>query len=175
MLVAATLLAPAFPSAVEAAPSTATGIETEYLATLYAPLQPPQAVTSTLLVFHPRDGGSLTGKVNGKLLQPAGDWVRILPDGNMRIDVRLSVELDDGSPLYMTYAGVLRKPDEKSWNAFLQGERISAPEWYYVIAPYFETSSKKYAWLNGVQGLGKFVSIQTGPNAHVKFDIYVVK
>ncbi|HEV8696013.1 MAG TPA: DUF3237 domain-containing protein [Lysobacter sp.] len=150
-------------------------IETEYLATLFAPLYPPQAANQNLLIFHPRGGGTLAGRINGKLLPPGGDWVRVMPDGTMRIDVRLSAELDDGSVLYVTYGGVLRKPDEETWKRFLGGQKIEAPQWYYVITPNFETASKKYAWLNGVQAIGKFVSIQTGEEAHVKFDIYEVK
>lgn len=166
------LLAAALPAAAESGPTT--HVTTEYLATLYAPLHAPQPVNTNLLIFHPRDGGTLTGRLNGKLISPTGDWVRVLPDGNMRIDVRLTAELDDGSLAYITYGGVLRKPDEASWSDFLAGKKITTPNWYYVIAPNFETTSKKYAWLNGVQAVGKFISIQTGPDAHVKFDLYIV-
>jgi hypothetical protein len=34
---------------------------------------------------------------------------------------------------------------------------------------------EKYAWLNQVQGIGKFVSIQAGADAYVTFDIYDVR
>jgi hypothetical protein len=175
-LAAATQLA-AMPvsTAAETNVSPFTRIDTEYLMTLYAPLHPPQAANQNLLIFYPRDGGTLSGRVTGKLLSPAGDWVRVMPDGTMRIDVRLSAELDDGSLLYVTYGGVLRKPDRESWARFQSGEKIEAPAWYYVITPNFETTSKKYAWLNSVQGIGKFVSIQSGAVAHVRFDIYAVR
>jgi len=83
--------------------------------------------------------------------------------------------MDDGELLYMTYGGVLKKPDARSWERFMKGEKITAPQWYYVIAPLFETASRKYAWLNDVQAVGKFVSIQTGPQAHVTFDLYAVR
>jgi hypothetical protein len=173
--IAAHLLFGLLSSTAQSAPAQATSIETEYLATLYAPLYPPQAVNRNLLIFHPRDGGTLSGRITAKLLAPAGDWVRVMPDGTMRIDVRMSAELDDGSPLYITYGGVLRKPDAASWARFQQGEKIAAPLWYYIITPNFETTSAKYAWLNGVQAIGKFVSIQSGGDGHVRFDIYEVK
>lgn len=171
---AALVLAMTLATAHAATQTPVTAIETQYLTTLFAPLNPPQAINPGLLIFHPRDGGTLSGRVNGKITTPGGDWVRVMPDGNMRIDVRLSVILDDESILYMTFGGVLRKPDEASWRSFLEGTEIRAPSWYYVITPNFETSSKRYAWLNGVQAIGKLVSIQTGKNAHVQFDIYGV-
>jgi hypothetical protein len=173
--IAAHLLLFGLLSPAQSAPAQSANIETEYLATLYAPLYPPQAANQNLLIFHPRTGGTLSGRVSGKLISPAGDWVRVMPDGTMRIDVRLSVELDDGSPLYITYGGVLRKPDPESWARFQKGEKIVAPGWYYIITPNFETTSSKYAWLNGVQAIGKFVSIQSGAEGHVRFDIYEVK
>lgn len=175
--VALTTLLLALPASAGPAAETSppTRVETEYLATLYAPLHAPQAANQNLLIFHPRDGGTLSGRINGKLLSPGGDWARIMPDGTMRIDVRLSAELDDGSILYITYGGILRKPGAESWARFQHGEKIEAPLWYYVITPNFETTSRKYAWLNAVQAIGKFVSIQSGANAHVRFDIYAVR
>jgi hypothetical protein len=93
----------------------------------------------------------------------------------MRIDVRMTARLDDGELLYVTYGGVLRKPDDASWARFMAGEKISAPQWYYVVTPQFETISKKYAWLNDIQAIGRFVSIQTGEQAHVAFELLEVK
>jgi len=156
-------------------PSKTTAISTEYIATMYAPLNAPQAANSNLLIFHPKDGGWFDGAIKAQLMNPAGDWVRVMPNGSMRIDVRLTAKLDDGELLYVTYGGVLRKPDAASWERFMKGEKISAPSWYYVITTVFETVSKSYAWLNDVQAIGKFVSIQSGAQAHVRFDIYAVR
>jgi len=75
----------------------------------------------------------------------------------------------------MTYGGVLAKPSAESWQRFLGGDPINAPAWHYVIAPTFETGSAKYSWLNQVQDIGKFVSIQTGSHAQVTFDAYDVR
>jgi hypothetical protein len=152
-----------------------TEVTTEYIATLSTPLEAPQAIGSGLLVFHPRPGGRLDGSIRAEVLPPSGDWVRVMPNGSMRIDVRLTARLDDGELLYMTYGGILKKPDADSWDRFMKGEKIVSPQWYYVVTPNFETSSKKYGWLNDLQAIGKFVSIQTGPQAHVTFDIYAVR
>lgn len=169
LLVSASALAhPASPDAPQ--------IRTEYAMRLHAPLFAPHAVGRELLIFHPKDGGYLSGPgLQGKVINPSGDWVRVLPNGNMKIDVRLTLKMDDGELVYMTYGGILKAPDPASWSRFMSGKKINAPEWYYVITPSFETTSKKYQWLNDVQGIGKFVSIQTGEDAHVAFDIFLVR
>jgi len=157
------------------APLAAAFPSLQFLMRLHTPLHAPAPVHGRLLVFHPREGGTAEGpRIHGRLEQPGGDWVRTLPDGSLRIDVRLLLNLDDGSAALMSYSGVLAKPSEESWQRFMAGERIEAPLWHYVVAPTFETGSERYAWLNRVQAVGKFVSIQTGPEAHVAFDIYEV-
>ena len=157
-------------------PAEAAAPRMTFLGRFHTPLHPPIAVTETLLIFHPKPGGWLVGpRLRGALADPGGDWVRTLPDGDMRIDVRATAILDDGSPLAIQYNGVLARPDAESWSQFLQGQRINAPQWHYVIAPTFETGSERYGWLNHVQAVGKFVSIQTGPDAHISFDLYAVE
>ena len=155
--------------------SLPTSLCTEFLATLFAPLNAPQSPNANLLVFFPRPGGTLRGRINAEVIDPTGDWVRIMPNGSMRIDVRMTARLDDGELLYVTYGGVLRKPDDASWARFMAGEKISAPQWYYVVTPLFETASKQYACLNDIQAIGRFVSIQTGEQAHVAFELLEVK
>ena len=157
------------------AAGTLAPLRTEFLASLFAPLHAPSAPSASLLAFTPRAGGTLPGRVNAEVIDPTGDWVRVMPNGSMRIDVRMMARLDDGELLYVTYGGVLRKPDEASWSLFMAGERIDAPRWYYVVTPQFETASRKYAWLNDVQALGRLLSIQTGAQAHVAFELLEVK
>jgi hypothetical protein len=45
---------------------------------------------------------------------------------------------------------------------------------YIIIAPTFETSSPKYAWLNSVQAIGKVVELKVGEGGYVKYDIFVI-
>lgn len=171
---AASLPAQAQPKEVE--PNALAKPELSFLMRLYAPLLAPEKIDDSLVIFQPRDGGYVAGpKINGEIVSPTADWVRVMPDGTMRIDVRSLVKMDDGSTVLITYGGVLAKPSAESWTRFMAGEKISAPEWYYVVAPNFETSSQSLAWLNGVQAVGKFISIQTGSDAHVAFDIYAVR
>ena len=42
-------------------------------------------------------------------------------------------------------------------------------------APTFQTSSEKYAWLNGVQAVGKMVEVKVGAGGYVKYDVFIVR
>jgi len=61
-----------FPSMMNA---QTTKISTEYLMTLYAPLEAAQEIDSSLYVYNVRPGGWVKGpRINGTLLAPGGDW-----------------------------------------------------------------------------------------------------
>jgi hypothetical protein len=152
-----------------------TQITTEYLMTLYAPLDPPQQIDNSLLIFNVRDGGWVKGpKVNGTLLAPAADWLRVMPGGNLRLDVRGTFKTDDGALVYITYNGVIRHTKESA-ERLRQGEVLTSQDFYFLTAPTMQTSSEKYAWLNHVQCIGKVVEVKTGENSFVKYDIFVAR
>jgi len=51
-----------------------TKITTEYLMTLYAPLDPPQRIDSSLVIYNVRPGGWVKGtRIKGALIAPAAD------------------------------------------------------------------------------------------------------
>ena len=50
-------------------------------------------------------GGRIEGRVNGKLLPSGGDWLLNDANGCSRVDVRATIELDDGCLLYASYVG----------------------------------------------------------------------
>ena len=69
-------------------------------------------------VIAPIIGGSFEGpRLRGTVLPGGADWVRIRPDGAMSIDVRLTLETDDGVPIYVTYQGRLLASPEmlRNW------------------------------------------------------------
>jgi Protein of unknown function (DUF3237) len=99
-----------------------TQIATEYLMTLYAPLDPPQIVDDTLYIYNVAPGGWVKGpKISGKVVPPSGDWFRVMPSGVSRLDVRLSIIGDDNQPILMTYNGIVRATKE-SVDRLLKGE-----------------------------------------------------
>jgi len=74
----------------------------------------------------------------------AGDWMIIGPDGTALIDIRITLETDDGALIYVKYQG------RRDFSQVFDG--IDAPVY---IAPHFETSDERYSWLNKIQAVGK--------------------
>lgn len=115
-------------------------------------------------------GGTFEGpKLKGRALPAGGDWLLLRNDGILQLDVRVTLETDDGALIYMTYRGARHGPAEvmARLNA---GEAVDPSEYYFRTAPFFETSSDKYAWLNGI------VSVATGhrTSAGPVYDVYQV-
>jgi hypothetical protein len=46
---------------------------------------------------------------------------------------------------------------------------------YFVTAPTFQTSSERYAWLNGVQAVGKMIELRSGEGSYIKYDVFTVR
>lgn len=74
----------------------------------------------------------------------AGDWLIVGLDGTALIDIRLTLETDDGALIYVEYQG------RRDFSQVYEG--VDAPVY---IAPRFETSDERYSWLNKIQAVGK--------------------
>jgi len=103
----------------------------------------------------PISGGEFSGeRMRGSVLPVVGaDLLLIRPDGSSQQDVRLLLKTDDGALILMTYRGVRHTSAEV--NARLaRGEPVAASEYYFRTAPFFETSSEKYGWMNRIVAVG---------------------
>ena len=81
-------------------------------------------------------GGTVNGpRIKAKVLPGGGDWFRRRSDGVGILDVRATMETDDGALVYVQYKGMVR------------GE-------YFRVVPWFETASEKYAWMNKLIAVG---------------------
>lgn len=150
-----------------------TSIQTEYLMTLRANLAPPQAIDQSLLIVGVPAGGSIDGpKIKGKLLGPAGDWLRVMPSGIFRLDVRGTIQTDDNELIFVSYNGVIQCSKEQM-DRLNAGEELKTGDCHFITAPTFETKSEKYGWINAVQAVGKMVSLKGGD--HIEYDIFVAK
>ena len=120
----------------------------------------------------PVTGGSFEGpRLKGKVLPAIGAvWLLVRPDGVGELDVRVTVQTEDGALIYVTYRGYLTKVFEliPRWAA---GEQIPREEYYFVITPYFETSAAQYAWLQQVVTIGMGTLIPGG----VKYRVFAVR
>jgi hypothetical protein len=92
-------------------------------------------------VIFPLTGGTFEGpKLRGKVLPGGADWALLRPDGAMEIDLRLTLQAEDGALIYMTF----------------QGLRLGPPEaiTYFRSVARFETAAPQYAFLNRLLAIG---------------------
>lgn len=152
-----------------------TDLSAEFVMTLHAPLDPAQAIDAALMIYNVREGGWVKGpRIEGKLKAPAADWLRILPDGTMRLDVRGTIETADGALIYINYGGVIRHT-ELSLAKEQSGEIIADDEMYFVISVNMRTSDERYLWVNQAQYVGKMNRVKEGAGSFVEYDIFAVK
>lgn len=99
-------------------------------------------------------GGSFEGpKLKGTVEEGGSDWILARPDGALQLDVRLTLKTDDEQLIGMTYRGYRHGPAAVI-ERLNRGETVDPSEYYFRIAPFFETSSEKYGWLNRIVAVG---------------------
>jgi hypothetical protein len=90
------------------------------------------------LSIFPVIGGSFEGeRLRGKVLAGGGDWVTARADGTFELDLRVTLETDDGALIHMTLSGVRDDANH-----------------YLRTLPRFETAAPKYAFLNRLLAVG---------------------
>ncbi len=88
----------------------------------------------------PVTGGTFSGPGIKGTVHPGGaDWITQV-SGHSSLDVRITLETDDGAFIYMSYTGVVR-PGEDGL--------------YWRVRPIFNTASEEYDWLNHIVCIGK--------------------
>ena len=99
-------------------------------------------------------GGSFEGpKLNGTVEEGGSDWILARPDGALQLDVRLTLKTNDGHLIGMTYRGYRHGPAAVI-ERLNRGDPVDPSEYYFRIAPFFETASEKYGWLNRIVTVG---------------------
>jgi hypothetical protein len=100
-------------------------------------------------------GGQFVGdRLRGEVLPHASsDLLLVRHDGSSQQDVRLILRTDDSALILMTYRGV-RHASEEVNARIARGEQVPSADYYLRTAPFFETSSPKYAWLNKIVSVG---------------------
>jgi hypothetical protein len=103
------------------------------------------------------------------LPEASSDLLLVRGDGSYQQDVRLILRTDDSALILMTYRGV-RHASPEVVARIARGEQVAPSEYYLRTAPFFETSSSKYAWLN------KIVSIGVGEREAngVKYEVFEI-
>ena len=111
--------------------------------TLADPIVLPNTPSGTRIIAEVVDaifeGERLSGRQKGRA---TADWMTLGPESTGTLDVRGTLETDDGALVYTSYRGRLD---------------LSVPPGTAPIyaAPLYETGDDRYAWLNRVQAIAK--------------------
>lgn len=135
------------------AQSPASNLESEFLMELLLDVDPQLDAGHTSIA--PVTGGSFDGaRLNGTVHDGGADWITQV-SGHSSLDVRITLETDDGAIIYMTYKGVVARSDSGL---------------YWRVTPVFNTSSEKYDWLNHKVFVGKSKQVE----GKVAYDIFEI-
>ena len=108
--------------------------------------------------------------MRGRLRTVGGDWLLLRTDCIGVLDVRATLELDNGALIYTTYGGVVDLgPD--GYNLFLKGILPPRPE--LRIVPRYYTGHPEHLWLNRLQCVG--VGVFDVAQSKVSYDIYAMR
>ena len=122
------------------------------------------------------DSGTFEGpKLKGEVLpMSGGDWALVRPDGSGALDVRITLQTNDGALILMTYQGRMVASPE-NFDYALDFAKPDDPDganrYYFRSNPLFETGDSRYAWLNHIVAVGKG---RTGDGG-VIYDVFEVK
>ncbi len=99
----------------------------------------------------PLSGGHFEGpRLRGQVL-PGGsaDWQLLRGDGVLEMDLRITLETDDGALISLTSFGLRHGPPEVM-AAIARGEKVDPASYYFRTTPRFATAHPKYAFLNSL-------------------------
>ena len=88
-------------------------------------------------------------RLRGKVLPGGGDWTLLRADGVLELDLRITLETDDGALIPFASFGLRHVPPDVL-AALARGERADPSTYYFRTTPRFETGHPKYAFLNRV-------------------------
>ena len=142
-------------------------IETRKLFTMSVEVETPLQMIGATPVGERRiakiTGGTFEGsELKGRILPGGGDWLLLRADGVLKLDVRATLETDDGTLIYMTYRGYRHGP-AAVMERLDKGIKVDPSEYYFRVTPFFETVGEKYSWLNRTIAVGKGHRLKSGP------------
>ena len=126
-------------------------MNSRFLMSLQVAVVGPQrigAVPHGVRVTAPIASGQFEGpRLRGKVVPASGDWTILRGDGVLELDLRLTLETDDGALIDMRSFGLRHGPPDVI-AALGRGERVEPSTYYFRTTPRFETGHPKYAFLN---------------------------
>ncbi|MBL4708390.1 MAG: DUF3237 domain-containing protein, partial [Flavobacteriales bacterium] len=115
-------------------------------------------------------GGTFEGeKLRGTLLPSGGDWILVDDQGVGHLDVRITLQTDDGALLYVQYYGVLEMT-EAVMTAMAGGKPTEFGDIYFMTQPRVETADERYQWLNNIVAVAEGRVVESA----VEYQVYEV-
>lgn len=103
------------------------------------------------------DGGTFEGpRLRGTVLPGgSGDWLLLRPDGVLELELRATLQTDDGALVSMKSFGLRHGPPEII-GALGRAETVDPSTYYFRTTPRFETAHPAYSFLN------RLIAVATG-------------
>jgi len=143
-------------------PSDAQELKSKLLFEVTFNLKPGIEIGQTLAgkrtIYPVLDGFFEGPNLKGKVLPDGADWFLQLNETTNKIDVRVTLQTNEGENIYVTYQGYLKLNADGTY--------------YFRTTPYFETSSKKLANLNHTVSVGVGTIVKMGET--VSYKVYEI-
>lgn len=94
----------------------------------------------------PITGGTVRGKLNGRVLPGGADFQLIVSATMALLDARYMLELDNGAKVFVQNHA-LRRGSVEAIAKLVKGEPVDPAEIYFRCVPTFEVSDPSLAWL----------------------------
>lgn len=143
-------------------PSFAQELKSKFLFEVTFNLNPGVEIGQTLIgkrtIYPVLDGFFEGPNLKGKVLPNGGDWILQTNETTHKLDVRASLQTNEGENIYVNYQGFLKLNADGTY--------------YFRTTPYFETNSKKLGYLNHTVcvGIGTIVK----PGQTVSYKVYEI-
>ena len=106
----------------------------------------PHGIRRTALLA----GGTFEGShLRGTILPGSADWQLLRSDGVLEMDLRFTLQTDDGALISMRSFGLRHGPSEVI-EALGRGETVDPASYYFRTMPRFQTAHPAYSFLNRV-------------------------
>ena len=146
----------------------------EHLFSYRASIKPPEVLAplpeGARAIFY-ITGGTVEGpRLKGRIQAVGADWFVLRPDGVGELDVRTTIETDDGALIYLSYRGI-GDLGEDGYQRFLRGE--VPPAFRLRTSPVLRTAHPAYQWLHRPLCIG--VGDADLVKSEASYDVYAVR
>src|SRR6185369_13982624 len=100
-------------------------------------------------------------RLRGRILPGGGDLLLLRSDHVLELDLRITLQTDDGALIYMSFTG-LRHGPPGVLAALGRGEDVDPSTYYFRTLPRFETGARRYDFLNRLLAVGIGQALPSG-------------